>query len=60
MIAVVITLSVAVGVAWATGDWSAAQSKATEFAERYKDLRKLAPDETRSLVKAVCDADDGA
>jgi polyhydroxyalkanoate synthesis regulator phasin len=59
-ITVCITLTVVVGVAWAAGDWSAAQSKASEFKDRYTDLRKLTPDETRKLVSAICDAEDGA
>lgn len=47
-------------VAWAAGDWSAARNKADEFRSRQADLRKLAPEETRRIVTAICEADEAA
>jgi hypothetical protein len=57
--AAVVVLAV-VGIAWAAGDWSSARSKADEFKSRHQDLRKLEPDETRQIVKAICEADEEA
>lgn len=48
------------GIAWASGDWSAARSKADEFTSRQQDLRKLEPEEIRQIVKAICEADEEA
>jgi hypothetical protein len=45
------------GIAWAAGDWSAARSKADDFKSKQQDLKKLEPDETRDIVKAICEAD---
>lgn len=58
-ITLVITLIMmtGIGVAWAAGDWSAAQSKSEEFKNRYSDLKKLTPEETRKIVKAICEGD---
>ena len=46
------------GIAWAKGDWSAAQGKAEDMKRKQMDLRKLAPDEIRRVVAAVCEADE--
>jgi hypothetical protein len=51
-------LLVVVGVAWAKGDWSSAQSKAEDMKRRQQDLRRLVPDEVRRIVTAVCEADE--
>ena len=48
------------GVAWAAGDWSAAKSKAAEFKDKQQSLNKLTPEETRTIVTAVCEADEDA
>jgi len=48
------------GIAWASGDWSSARSKADEFKSRQQDLKKFEPDETRQVVKAICEADEEA
>lgn len=53
-------LVVGIGVAWASGNWSAARSKADEFKSRQQDLRRLDPDETRRIVSAICEADEDA
>lgn len=47
-----------VGVAWAKGDWSAAQSKAEDMKRRQMELRKLTPEEIRGVVKAACDVNE--
>ncbi|MEO7732413.1 MAG: hypothetical protein ABIY55_15700 [Kofleriaceae bacterium] len=49
-----------IGVAWASGNWSDARSKADEFKSRQQDLRKLDPEETRRVVTAICEADEDA
>jgi len=49
-----------IGVAWASGNWSDARSKAEDFKSRHQDLRKLTPDETRRVVTAICEADEDA
>jgi len=53
-----VVLAAAFGIAWAKGDWSAAQSKAEEMKRKQMDLRKLTPEELRRVVKAACDADE--
>lgn len=58
--AAVAVVAIGIGVAWASGDWSAARSKADEFKSRQQDLRKLDPEETRRIVTAICDADEDA
>jgi hypothetical protein len=55
---VLLVLAGAVGIAWAKGDWSGAQSKAEDMKRRQQDLRRLVPDEVRRIVTAVCDADE--
>src|SRR3954464_12053045 len=59
-VAAMVVLAAGIGVAWATGDWSAARSKSDEFKSRQADLRKLEPDETRRVVTAICEADEDA
>jgi hypothetical protein len=58
--AVAVVAFAAAGIAWAAGDWSSARSKADEFKSRHQDLRKLEPEETRVIVKAICEADEEA
>jgi hypothetical protein len=53
-----VVLAAVFGIAWAKGDWSAAQSKAEDMKRKQMDLRKLAPEELRRVVKAVCEADE--
>lgn len=53
-------VALGISVAWAKGDWSAARSKADEFKSRHQELRKLAPEETRRVVSAICEADEDA
>lgn len=56
-----LTLVAAVfGIAWARGDWSSAQSKAEDMKRKQMELRKLAPEEIRRLVTAVCEVDEDA
>lgn len=54
----VLALGIAVGFAWAAGDWSAAQSKVEELKKQQKELRELSSQEMRRLVTAVCDVDE--
>ena len=60
VVAAVVVVVASIGVAWASGDWSAARSKADEFKSRQQDLRKLDPEETRQVVTAICEADEDA
>jgi hypothetical protein len=53
-----VVLAAVFGIAWAKGDWSAAQSKAEDMKRKQMDLRKLAPEELRRVVKAVCEVDE--
>ena len=53
-----VVLAAVFGIAWAKGDWSAAQSKAEDLKRKQMDLRKLVPDEIRRVVTAVCEADE--
>lgn len=55
VVAVVMVLGA--GIAWASGDWSYARNAADYFKSKQQDLLKLAPGETRRIVKAICDAD---
>jgi hypothetical protein len=50
--------TVAVGIAVASGDWSAAKSKADEYKRKEDDVKKMVPAETRKIVTAICEADD--
>ncbi len=59
-VGVLAVLVVGIGVAWASGNWSDARSKADEFKSRQQDLRKLDPEETRRVVSAICEADEDA
>ena len=47
-------------VAWASGDWSSAKSAADDMKTKQQELRKLAPEETRDIVTAICEADEDA
>lgn len=58
MVGAFVVLAAVVGVAWAKGDWSSAQSKAEDMKRKQMDLRKLAPEEIRRVVKAVCEVDE--
>jgi hypothetical protein len=49
-------LALGVGVAWASGDWSAAKSKVEDYKQKDGELRKKAPEETRKIVSAICAA----
>ncbi len=49
---------VAVGVAWANGDWSGTQHKADDFKSKAQELKRAAVDATKKLVRSVCDADE--
>jgi len=40
----------------AGGDWSGAERAAYDFKRAYEDLRKLTPQETRTIVTAICQA----
>jgi hypothetical protein len=51
-------LAVAVGIAWASGDWSAAKDKAKEYKSKAGELKKTAGDETRKIVREICSASD--
>ncbi len=56
----VILIVLGAGVAWASGDWSAATRKADDVKRRGDELKTLAPQETRKVVAAICEAaDDG-
>lgn len=57
---VVTFLVVGAAVAWAASDWSSARSAAEDMKTRQQDLRKLAPEETRHIVTAICEADEDA
>lgn len=58
MVGAFVVLAAVVGIAWAKGDWSSAQSKAEDMKRKQMELRKLAPEELRRVVKAVCEADE--
>ena len=51
------SLSVVVGVAWASGDWGKAKSKADEYKTKREELKKVTGQETKKLVAAACVAD---
>jgi hypothetical protein len=50
-------LSLAIGIAWASGDWSGAKSKADDYNRKREDLHKTAAQETKKLVAAACIAE---
>jgi hypothetical protein len=58
LLAGLLVVAVGFGVAWAKGDWSAAQSKAEDMKRKQMELRKLTPDEVRRVVEAVCNAEE--
>jgi hypothetical protein len=59
VLAIVGVLALAtVGVAWAKGDWSTAQSKAEEMKRKQIELRKMTPKEVEKIVEAACKADE--
>lgn len=47
-----------IGVAWASGDWSAAKDKVEDLQRKQVELRKMTPDEIRKIVTAICEADE--
>jgi hypothetical protein len=47
-----------VGVAWASGDWSGAKSKVGDVKRHAEEVKQLLPQETRKIVKEICEADD--
>jgi len=49
-------LTFAVSTAHAGGDWSSAKRAADDFKKEYEDLKKLTPNETRSIVTAICNS----
>ena len=51
-------LAVAAGIAWASGDWSTAKEKAREYKSKAGELEKTAADETRKIVREICNASD--
>jgi hypothetical protein len=55
---VVAGLGAVAGIAWAAGDWSAAQSKVEDLKRKQMDLRKMSADEIRRLVKTTCENAD--
>jgi hypothetical protein len=48
----------AAALAFAAGNWSAAESKFEDFRREHDQLRKLTPDETKTIVAAVCEAEE--
>jgi hypothetical protein len=50
-------LSLAIGIAWASGDWSGAKSKSDEYGRKRDELHKTAVQETKKLVAAACIAE---
>ena len=48
----------AAAVALAAGDFRGAESKAKDFRAKQEALRKLAPEQARGLVTAICEADE--
>jgi len=46
------------GIAWASGDWSGARSKADDFKSKAEQLVRELPNETRKVVTAACTATD--
>jgi hypothetical protein len=48
----------ATGVAWASPDWSSAQSAVEDLKRQQMELRRLTPEETSQIVTAICDADE--
>jgi hypothetical protein len=53
-----VTMCGAAALAFAAGDWSAAERKFEEFRREHEQLRRLTPDETRKIVAAVCEAEE--
>jgi hypothetical protein len=49
-------LTIGAGIAWASGDWSGAQSKVAELKNQEAELAKLAPQQGRAIVHAICEA----
>lgn len=49
---------IASAVAFASGDWSAAERKYDEFKRGQEALKALTPEEVRKLVTAICAADE--
>jgi len=50
-------LLVLIGVAWASGDWNKAKSRADDYKTKRDELRRTAAEETKKLVAAACVAD---
>ncbi|HEV7555352.1 MAG TPA: hypothetical protein VGO00_07865 [Kofleriaceae bacterium] len=50
-------LSLALGIAWASGDWSGAKSKADDYNHKRDELHKVVVQETKKLVAAACIAE---
>jgi hypothetical protein len=46
------------GIAWASGDWSSAKSKADEFKSKADQLARDTPAQTAKIVAAACAASD--
>jgi hypothetical protein len=55
---IVVTLCGAAALAFAAGNWSAAERKFEEFRREHEQLRRLTPEETRKIVAAVCEAEE--
>jgi hypothetical protein len=51
-------LTIGAGIAWASGDWSGAKSKVDDLKRQEADLVKLAPQQSRAIVHAICEADE--
>jgi len=50
-------LTTAIGVVWASGDWSAAKSKADDYKSKHQELERLAAGEAKRVVEAACVAE---
>jgi hypothetical protein len=55
---ITLVLVCAAGIAWASGDWSGARSKADEFKSKADQLVRDTPTETKKIVAAACAATD--
>lgn len=55
---ITLVLMCAAGIAWASGDWSGAKSKADDFKSKAEQLVREMPNETKKIVAAACAATD--
>lgn len=50
-----VMVCVTAGIVWAAGDWSEAQRRVETFRREHQELKRMTPQETREIVKAICE-----